>query len=185
MPDNSDERSKRGFITIGGPEHYVDIDYGSGSDEHVIAISCGRGEVIDASGKCVKPHVSRNVYVYSPPYIPQVRPPKPKIPKPRVEYNVIFVRTPDRPEPLDPVVIPPPQLKTFVYILTKNGKIEQKVIEIPEYHKETPEVIFVNYNEGENPELSDGINLHQILNSKEVEHEHDYHRITAKSHSHY
>ena len=49
--------------------------------------------------------------------------------------------------------------------MSKNtgGSAAQSVIEVPSQPSSTPEVYFVNYNEGENPQLLDGIDLNTAL----------------------
>ncbi|MCL4142687.1 UNVERIFIED_CONTAM: hypothetical protein GTU68_005025, partial [Idotea baltica] len=126
---------------------------------------CSQGLVRHVDGSCVQPTVSRNVYLYSAPRIQYKVGPRPEIPAPKVDYNVVFVRTPEGPQAIDPIVVPPPQQKTLVYVLTKSGEIEQKVIEVPAGPSDAPEVIYVNYNDGDNPQLAGGLDLQSALAS--------------------
>ena len=68
----------------------------------------------------------------------------------------MFVRTPDAPEKPDPIIVPAPEQKTAVYVLTKNPSFDQKIIEVPSPPQAAPEVFYVNYDKGEKPEIPDG-----------------------------
>ncbi|MCL4128304.1 UNVERIFIED_CONTAM: hypothetical protein GTU68_041790, partial [Idotea baltica] len=127
--------------------------------------SCGQGQVRHVDGSCVEPIVNRNVYLYNAPRIQHNVGPKPQIPKPKVEYNVVFVRTPEGPQGQKPIVVPPPQQKTLVYVLTKSGTLDQQVIEVPAGPNQSPEVFYINYNEGDNPQLAGGLDLQSALAS--------------------
>lgn len=129
---------------------------------------CGPGEVLRSDGMCVKAIITRNVYVYSSPEIIPTIPEPPPIPRPRINYNVVFVRTPDKPESLEPIVIPPPQQKTLVFVLTKNDEMEQKIIEVPAGDDEEPEVFYINYNDGDDMKLPGDITLKEALASQQV-----------------
>ncbi|MCL4149120.1 UNVERIFIED_CONTAM: hypothetical protein GTU68_014252, partial [Idotea baltica] len=115
------------------------------------------GEVVNVDGSCVRPIVTKNVFLYAAPQQEVKYGPPPHIPPPKVDYNIVFVRTPEAPEGLDPIVVPPPQQKTLVYVLSKNGQINQQVIEVPAGPNQSPEVFYVNYNDGENPQLPGGV----------------------------
>ncbi|CAL4117498.1 unnamed protein product, partial [Meganyctiphanes norvegica] len=127
---------------------------------------CRDGEVINVDGKCARPEVSRSVYVYDAPEqeVPHSYPPQ--VPPPKVEVDIVFVKTPEALEGQEPIVVPPPQKKTLVYVLSKKQEQEgQQVIEVPSGPKEKPEVYYVNYNDGENPSLPGGISLQDALNA--------------------
>jgi hypothetical protein len=80
-----------------------------------------------------------------------------------VHYNFVFVRTPEQGLGPKPIIAPPPQQKTLVYLLSKRPDAQaQQVIEVPA-NPTQPEVYFVNYNEGENAKLPGGIDLHTAL----------------------
>ncbi|KAL7633201.1 UNVERIFIED_CONTAM: hypothetical protein RMT77_016572 [Armadillidium vulgare] len=128
-------------------------------------VPCPEGQVPDAHGVCSEPDVTRDVFVYAAPAIPPVYGPPPPVPRPKVNYNVVFVRTPEQPEEPKPVVVPPPQQKTIVYVLTKNDQKYQQVIEVPEGPEDTPSVFYVNYNKGDNPTLLGDISLSDVLNN--------------------
>lgn len=124
---------------------------------------CPNGLATRADGQCVQPRVSRNIYLFNAPS-PQVivRPAK-ELPSPKIHYNYVFLNTPDAVNVANPIIVPPPQQKTLVYLLSKNQEsAEQQVIEVPSVPSE-PEVFFVNYNEGENPQLPGGIDLQTAL----------------------
>ncbi|XP_063593711.1 uncharacterized protein LOC134770677 [Penaeus indicus] len=63
--------------------------------------------------------------------------------------------------------IPSPSGSTFsaVYILNKQPRENQKLIEVPAPPPSEPEVYFINYSEGENPILPNGIDLQTALNA--------------------
>ena len=133
--------------------------YGGGQPQQ----QCREGVILHVDGRCVRPKVSRNIFSYAAPEQTYEQGPAPNIPDPKVEYNIIFVRTPEDPEGVEPIVVPPPVQKTLVYVLNKAGDIEgQKVIEVDSpVHQ--PEVYYVNYNEGDNPTLPGGIDLNSAL----------------------
>ena len=126
---------------------------------------CGDGLLRDALGNCVEPDVNRHVMVYDSPPQDIIRPQTPDVPTPKLNYNIVFVRTPDKVRDEKPIVIPPPQQKTLVYVLNKKQQIEgPELIEVPS-NPQKPEVYYVNYNEGENPSLPGGIDLQSALAS--------------------
>lgn len=63
--------------------------------------------------------------------------------------------------------IPAPSGSTFsaVYILNKQPRENQKLIEVQAPPPSEPEVYFINYSEGENPILPNGIDLQTALNA--------------------
>ncbi|MCL4143794.1 UNVERIFIED_CONTAM: hypothetical protein GTU68_020619, partial [Idotea baltica] len=103
-----------------------------------------------------------------PPTSPVVGPP-PDIPAPKVDYDVVFVRTPEQEEGAEPIVIPPPEKRTIVYVLTKNGSGQQQVIEVPAAPGQAPEVFYINYNDGDNPDLAGGLTLQDVLEQGALE----------------
>merc|ERR1711973_583106 len=126
---------------------------------------CGDGRVIGANGACVRARVRQNIYLYEAPPRSIIPAPPPVLPEPRIEKNVVFIRTSDFLGRQEPIVIPPTQSQTVVYVLSKNQEQGQQVIEIPDAPQTTPEVYYVNYNEGEDPTLPGGIRLQQALSS--------------------
>jgi len=128
--------------------------------------SCPEGQVLHI-GSCMTPEITRNVFVYAAPENAVDFGPAPELPKPKVEYNIVFVRTPEFIEGSDPIVVPPPQKKTLVYVLSQKQILgNQQVIEVQPGPVQNPEVFYVNYNEGENPELPlANINLQDALNA--------------------
>ncbi|CAL4067450.1 unnamed protein product, partial [Meganyctiphanes norvegica] len=126
----------------------------------VSLVSCANGEVLHVDGNCVKPMISRNIFVFAAPAVPIQQGPTPEIPLPKVEYNIVFVRTPEKAESDEPIIVPPPQQKTLVYVLSKKGDaVGPQVIEVPAGPGHQPEVYYVNYEDGENPTLPGGIDL--------------------------
>ncbi|CAL4152769.1 unnamed protein product, partial [Meganyctiphanes norvegica] len=123
-----------------------------------------QGQVRHVDGNCVTPEVSRNVFVYAAPQQEQSYQPPPQIPAPKVEYNLVFVRAPEALDSADPIIVPPPQQKTLVYVLSKKQQFAgQQVINVPSGPNQEPEVYYVNYEEGDNPTLPGGIALQQAL----------------------
>merc|ERR550519_203341 len=128
--------------------------------------SCGQGEVLNVDGNCARPVVSKSVYVYHAPEqeVPYSYPPQ--VPPPKIEVDIVFVKTPEAADQDEPIVVPPPQKKTLVYVLSKKQEAGgQQLIEIPSGPKVKPEVFYVNYNEGDNQQLPGGISLQDALNS--------------------
>ena len=77
----------------------------------------------------------------------------------------MFVRTPEGAQAQEPIVVPPPQQKTLVYVLSKKQDAEgQQVIQVPSTPQK-PEVYYVHYDDGENPQLPGGIDLQSALAS--------------------
>merc|ERR1712212_304009 len=106
----------------------------------VPAAGCREGQILHVDGNCVEPIVTKKVFVYD---VPQQQ-------------------QPSGPPP----VIPPPRQNNIVYILNKNdGLGEQRVIEVEAPPPSNPEVILVNYQEGENPILPIGVDLQTALNA--------------------
>lgn len=142
------------------------LSHGSGSGfANDFAYTCKEGEVLNVDGKCTQPLVSKNVFVYDAPPIEPIVVPPPELPRPKVDFNIVFVRTPEKPKNLDPIVVPPPQKKTLVYVLSQNPLLEQDVIEVPPGPPQTPEVYYINYNKGDNPSLAGGVSLQEVLTS--------------------
>ncbi|MCL4144787.1 UNVERIFIED_CONTAM: hypothetical protein GTU68_032910, partial [Idotea baltica] len=130
---------------------------------------CGPSQARDATGACSEAVFRQNYYVYAAPPRGVSYSPPPHIPMPKVDYNVIFVNTPEELEDRDPIVVPPPTQRTIVYVLTKNGQAGQQVIEVPAGPGEAPEVYYVNYDDGDNPELVGGVTLQEVLASQGVQ----------------
>ena len=124
---------------------------------------CGPGQIRKGDGTCAQPIVTRNLYLYNAPKQEVTYGPPPYLPDPKVHYNFVFVRTPDPSLGPRPIVAPPPQQKTLVYLLSKRPDAQsQQVIEVPSTPTQ-PEVFFVNYNDGENAQLPGGIDLQTAL----------------------
>ncbi|XP_071543426.1 uncharacterized protein [Panulirus ornatus] len=126
---------------------------------------CGLGKVLHASGTCVTPSVSTDVYVFTAPETPQSLGPPPDIPVPKVEQRVLFIRVPEQGLAQDPIVVPPPQQKNIVYVLSKHQRQEPQIIHAPAPEQRIPEVYFVSYGKGDNPTLPYGEDLHSSLSS--------------------
>ncbi|XP_047487079.1 protein TonB-like [Penaeus chinensis] len=120
---------------------------------------CPDGQVVGPDGNCATPIITRNVFVYTAPEQPPVNFPAPYISPPEVQHNILFIRTPEKAASPEPIVIPPPRQQSIVYVLNKQQAEGQKVIELPSDGPQTPEVYFVNYEEGDNPILPSGFDL--------------------------
>ncbi|XP_042855584.1 pupal cuticle protein 36-like [Penaeus japonicus] len=136
--------------------------FGFGSSGATSQGPCGGGQVRHVDGRCVTPRVNRRVFVYDVPANVQTSGPV-NIPEPRVETNILLIRTPEGGLGPQPVVIPPPRQNNVVYVLNKQSSQDQRVIEVPSSGSATPEVYFVNYAEGENPTLPSGVDLQTAL----------------------
>ncbi|XP_042219224.1 ATP-dependent RNA helicase A-like [Homarus americanus] len=126
---------------------------------------CPGGQVLHVDGSCVSPRVNRQLFVYSSPQVPQSFGPPPVIPPPTVDENIVFIRTPEQGPGLDPIVLPPPRQKNVLYVLNKQTQQSQKVIEVPAQPPTSPDVFFINYEEGDNPTLPGGIDFQTALES--------------------
>jgi len=127
-------------------------------------ISCGPNEVLGNDGNCIAPVIRRNVYAYTIPNMAARVAPAPPLPNPEIDYNIIFLKSSNEQQKVEPIVVPPPRQKTIVYVLRRRPEpIVREVIELPKQEPVSPEVFFVNYNDGENPELPGGINLQSVL----------------------
>ncbi|XP_063593694.1 uncharacterized protein LOC134770659 [Penaeus indicus] len=127
--------------------------------------SCNDGQVLHVDGRCIKPRVLQRAFVYDVPSNVAVHNESKHIAEPKVERNVIFVRLPDGPVEPEPVVIPPPRQQHVLYVLNKQLEQGQRVIEVSTLPPADPEVVFVNYAEGENPTLPGGVDLQTALGS--------------------
>ena len=107
--------------------------------------------------------MTRNLYVYRAPELTPIIGPRPPVPSPRVEHNILFIHTADGITNQQPVVVPPPQQKNVVYLLSKRPQLDQQLIHVPAGEQEAPEIFFVNYAEGENPSLPTGGDLLSAL----------------------
>merc|ERR1712121_191771 len=102
--------------------------------------------------------------VYAAPEQPRAIPGPVEVPPPKVDYNIVFVRAPEGNAAQDPIIVPPPQQRTLVYVLSKKPEDGgQRVIEVPAGPASNPEVYFVNYGPGENPQLPGGVDLQSAL----------------------
>ncbi|XP_042859509.1 ATP-dependent RNA helicase A-like [Penaeus japonicus] len=124
---------------------------------------CSDGQVRHVDGKCVTPRENRRVFLYEVPLNTVFSGTPTNIPEPRVDTNILLIRTPDGFLGPDPVVVPPPRQQHVVYVLNKQSEHGQRVIEVTAPPPSNPEVYFVNYAEGENPTLPSGVDLQSAL----------------------
>jgi len=131
---------------------------------------CGGGLLADINGDCVEPEITRNVFLYAAPLRQRKARTQIVAPKPKLEYNIVFVRNPDHEKRVKPIVVPAPQRKTLVYVLSKKAEEEDVgLIEAPVHPQLEPEVFFINYEEGQNPDLPGGVDLRTALNNMVLE----------------
>ncbi|KAF2358078.1 protein of unknown function DUF243 [Trinorchestia longiramus] len=144
----------------GAPVGDFQASSGAGSRQN----SCAQDEVLQVDGSCARPLINKRIFVYAAPPSQKVETLAPRaLPQPKVDYNFVFVRTKQQVGGAKPIVVPPPQQKTLVYVLNeKSGALEQEIIEVPSTPTE-PEVYFVNYDQGDNPTLPGGIDLSEAL----------------------
>ncbi|XP_053627902.1 uncharacterized protein [Cherax quadricarinatus] len=126
---------------------------------------CGPEQIRNVDGSCVTPQVTRNLYVFNAPPAPPIIGPRPYVPPPRVEHNILFIRSPDIVPGPEPIVVPPPQQKNVLYVLSKRPQYDQKVIHVPAPEQGSPQVYYVNYSPGDNPTLPTGGDLNSALRS--------------------
>nr|XP_045581429.1 YEATS domain-containing protein 2-like [Procambarus clarkii] len=136
-----------------------------GSQFSSSVVSCGQGQVRHVDGSCVTPQVTRNLFLYKVPSATPIIGPRPNVPPPRVEDNILFIQYPEELLSQEPIVVPPPQQRNVVYVLNKRPHHDHKVIHAPGPEQPAPEVYFVNYAEGENPSLPSGGDLQSALNT--------------------
>ena len=158
----SDTLSLQGVGSFAGnvPSHRnqftVELDDFSLESEEII--SCPKGQLRHGN-RCVVPRINRNIFVFG-----KDDPPEQKsvnlaaLPFPQLDYNIIFVRSNPARAPR-PLVIPPPQKKTVVYVLEDEYESAEDFVEVPSYPDADPEVYYVKVRPGENPQLPGGIDL--------------------------
>ncbi|KAL7643530.1 UNVERIFIED_CONTAM: hypothetical protein RMT77_005512 [Armadillidium vulgare] len=164
-----------GGLIIGGSDNgFRNVDSGStsGGSSGITtgggsASSCGDGQIQGSDGSCAEAEVSRKIFVFQAPEQTSSRQINPTTqPKPKLNYNIVFVRTPEGPEGYEPIVVPPAQQKTLVYVLNKEGEdTGPQIIEMPDIQPHAPEVFYINYREGDNPQLPIGVDLQTALAS--------------------
>ncbi|KAL7644544.1 UNVERIFIED_CONTAM: hypothetical protein RMT77_004080 [Armadillidium vulgare] len=127
--------------------------------------TCEDGLVLDPYGECVEPEVIRDLYVFQEP-TEQPNTERPELPAPKVKLNLLVIKTNEE-EPAEPIIIPPPQEKTLVLVLSEKGSNQRQIIEVPAPEGEKPEVFFVDYAKDENPLLPGNIYLKDALSYAE------------------
>merc|ERR1719228_232611 len=93
---------------------------------------CAEGEVANVDGSCAVPDVTRHVYVYTPPEEAVQRNPSPPLPNPKVEYNVLFIRSPDNNKGRDPIIVPPPANRVSCMCLTSALRVAKESSKSPD-----------------------------------------------------
>jgi len=137
--------------------------HGLNGQTNLIQTQCKEGEVRKIDGRCGRMIITRNLYLYTAPKVERKLGPAPIMPDPKIHYNYVFVKSPTDIGGVMPIVAPPPQQKTLVYVLNKRpGAQQQQVIEVAN-EPTKPEVYFVAYDNGDNPKLPGGIDLQTAL----------------------
>ena len=128
---------------------------------------CPNGFKRDINGNCIIPKSTRTFFSFEPTK-KQIFDTKLTAPKPHLIYNIVLIRLKKDSNMKEYIVVPPPLEKTVIYILNKsNHKVERRVIEFP-LNSALPEVHFINYKEGDNPVLPNGMDLESVLSSSAV-----------------
>lgn len=104
--------------------------------------------------------VTKSVYVHEAPFEePRIRIPKVlQVPKPRIRFNIIFVKTPETPVQKYSIIPQPQhQEKTLVYVLHRKlednrmmNEEKQPKMFTSNYKRIKPEVFFINYHSKNN-----------------------------------
>lgn len=124
---------------------------------------CNKGYMANMLGKCVKPHVRRDVYFFSQPAVPPIRYSKHELPEPKVNLNYVFLHTAGSVQRPQPLVAPAAKQRTLIFLLNKQSDlITQDILDVPSALDE-PAVFFVNYKEGDNLQLPGGLDLETVL----------------------
>lgn len=129
---------------------------------------CPPNQVMNIDGSCSDADVTQNIFVYGSPseeeeYLKEKQLNKPKVPRPKIEYNVVVIQKDETKE--EPIIIPPPKEKTIVLVLKEEAKDKKrKIIKVPSQNPQ-PEVLFIDYKEGENVQLPFGFDLNTVLSS--------------------
>ncbi|KAK7065324.1 hypothetical protein SK128_015433 [Halocaridina rubra] len=130
---------------------------------------CRNGQVVNAVGQCVTPHIRHNYYTFRVPNEASNRGSTQPLPPPKVENNILFVHLPED-EAQSGLVLTPPKVNNIVYLWKKQSSDRQQPIELPDPEYTNPEVYYINYNQGENPTLPVRINLQTALRNSDQAH---------------
>nr|XP_027224073.1 ATP-dependent RNA helicase A-like isoform X2 [Penaeus vannamei] len=155
-----------GGLTHGGSIDGVAGGIGVGGADEVggLVAGCQDGQILHVDGSCVTPVITRKVFLYDAPEVPEgPGGPLPSVPPPKVEHNILFVSVPEAASPPEPIIVPPPKQTSAVYVLNKQEEEAQQVIEVAPAPASDPEIYFVNYQDGENPTLPIGVDLETAL----------------------
>lgn len=119
---------------------------------------CGKDEVVDFSGECVRQKITRNIFVYQKPETQEDI--TNEVREQTLSYNILFIKTSNEGSVAEKNK---EEEKTIVYVLNKEPTEEER----EELEKDKHEVYFVNYKDGENPLLPHGSRLQTELNLSE------------------
>ena len=124
------------------------------------------GETKQRNGSCAPAEVTRKISLHSAPKILE-NGLQGMHSNPKLHYNFVVVKVPKADENSKHPVVPPPQQKTHIFVLNKETESEnQEYINTPSQHVES-KVFFINYKEGDNPDLPGGIKLQEALSQPE------------------
>merc|ERR1712002_1229037 len=165
--------SSGGFISGGSSGGFVSggssSGFGGGFGGGVT--SCGEGQVLHVDGTCVTPQVTRNVYVFAAPQ-QQFQPgPPPQIPQPKVNYNIVFVRTPENAQGQEPIVdLPHNKRLWYMYSARSKQSRDNKLSKFHQLHKNQKYITFITTKEKTHNYQEASISkvlLLQLLNNKD------------------
>ena len=162
-----------GGLALGGISHGASFghgEFGSVGGGAVLSAGlekfgpCPKGLERTIHGQCVQPAVSQDLFLFKAPSYKVHHKKAHYKHKPKVHYNLVFIRSPTYEDhKIRPLVVPPPKQQTLVYLLSKKPHgYKQDVIEVP-LENSKPEVFFVDYKDGDNPVLPGGIDLKTAL----------------------
>ncbi|XP_066973317.1 uncharacterized protein [Macrobrachium rosenbergii] len=127
---------------------------------------CPGDQIRHVDGRCVTPEISRRLFVIDVPTLEAGVPSKQEVPPPKVEENIVFIRTPEAFSGRDPIIAPPPQRRDTIFIVKESPQgQDRRVIEVETSPPQRPNVYFLNYEDGQRPTLPDGLDLETALQS--------------------
>jgi len=135
----------------------------TGAGSLAMGNGCRPGQSLDKDGKCVMAEVTRNMFLFDAPEIETYANLAALKEKPKLHYNYVFVRTPSLFDVSKAFSKPASKQKTLVYVLTKKPTLEEQRELAKSQKPVSPEVFFVNYNDGENLNLPGGVSLEEAL----------------------
>ncbi|XP_064090463.1 uncharacterized protein LOC135204266 isoform X2 [Macrobrachium nipponense] len=153
--------------TTGTPSNQDFYQHSPGLDEFdQTDQGCPGNQIRHVDGQCVIPEISRRLFVIDVPKLETGVPSKQEVPSPKVEENILFIRTPEAFSGPGPIIAPPPQRRDTIFILRESPQgQDRRIIEVDTPPPQRPNVYFLNYDAGQRPTLPDGIDLETALQS--------------------